>query len=68
MIFLKRIPLNAHFAERARDTLAKTLYVNLHEWIIERINKSIKPANLEDSNGYHIGILDMPGFGKIALS
>lgn len=54
------IPLTKSFAERARDSLAKTIYTNLHQWIISRINMTL---DSKQSCVNYIGILDIPGFG-----
>lgn len=51
-------------AERARDALGKTIYVNLHGWLVQQINKKIE-SNLNEPR--YIGILDMPGFGNAKL-
>lgn len=55
--------MSATQAERVRDGLIKTIYVNLHNWIVQQINKKINPVYLNDLQRYYIGILDMPGFG-----
>lgn len=56
--------LSAKRAERVRDGLIKTIYVNFHNWIVQQINKKINPGYLNDLQRYYIGILDMPGFGR----
>jgi myosin-1 len=52
-------PANPAQASATRDALAKAIYNNLFDWIVERINVSLKargaPAN-------SIGILDIYGF------
>jgi myosin-1 len=52
-------PANPAQATATRDALAKALYNNLFDWIVERVNVSLKargtPAN-------SIGILDIYGF------
>ncbi|KAI8683759.1 Myosin-1 [Fusarium keratoplasticum] len=52
-------PANPAQALATRDALAKAIYSNLFDWIVERINKSLK-ARQPTSNT--IGILDIYGF------
>ncbi|KAH8906243.1 hypothetical protein BR93DRAFT_928841 [Coniochaeta sp. PMI_546] len=52
-------PANVAQATATRDALAKALYNNLFDWIVERINQSLK-ARQATSNT--IGILDIYGF------
>lgn len=52
-------PANVAQAMATRDALAKALYNNLFDWIVERINQSLK-ARQATSNS--IGILDIYGF------
>ncbi|RSL52771.1 Myosin-1 [Fusarium duplospermum] len=52
-------PANPSQALATRDALAKAIYSNLFDWIVERINKSLK-ARQPTSNT--IGILDIYGF------
>ncbi|EGX49579.1 class II myosin, variant 2 [Orbilia oligospora] len=52
-------PLNAAQATSVRDTLAKAIYNNLFEWIVDRINVSMKAR---EQTSYTIGILDIYGF------
>lgn len=52
-------PTNVSQATATRDALAKSLYSNLFDWIVERINQSLK-ARQAASNS--IGILDIYGF------
>lgn len=56
--------LNVLEAERARDALIKAIYSNLHQWIVEQINKKIMPETSIDATRHYIGILDMPGYGE----
>ena len=52
-------PANPAQATATRDALAKAIYNNLFDWIVERINRSLK-ARQTSSNT--IGILDIYGF------
>ena len=48
------VPLNPAQASAGRDALAKAIYNNLFEWIVSRINVSMKPRA---STAQLIGIL-----------
>lgn len=52
------VPLKVYEANNARDALAKALYSNLFDYIVQRINKSI-PFK---ASSYYIGVLDIAGF------
>lgn len=52
-------PANLAQATATRDALAKAIYNNLFDWIVERVNQSLK-ARQATSNS--IGILDIYGF------
>ncbi|PFH55566.1 hypothetical protein XA68_18031 [Ophiocordyceps unilateralis] len=52
-------PGNPAQASATRDALAKAIYNNLFDWIVERINKSLKSRQ---STTNSIGILDIYGF------
>ena len=52
-------PANSAQATATRDALAKALYSNLFDWIVERINKSLKS---KQATANSIGILDIYGF------
>ncbi|KEY64244.1 hypothetical protein S7711_09037 [Stachybotrys chartarum IBT 7711] len=52
-------PANPAQALATRDALAKAIYNNLFDWIVERINKSLKARQATTNN---IGILDIYGF------
>ncbi|KAL4070693.1 myosin class I heavy chain [Scleroderma citrinum] len=53
------VPLNPTQAAAGRDALAKVLYNNLFEWIVSRINVSMKARS---TTAHVIGILDIFGF------
>ncbi|KAJ3895171.1 P-loop containing nucleoside triphosphate hydrolase protein [Lentinula edodes] len=53
------VPLNPAQATSGRDALAKAIYNNLFEWIVSRINVSMKPRS---AHAQIIGILDIFGF------
>ncbi|RDX51151.1 hypothetical protein OH76DRAFT_1401924 [Lentinus brumalis] len=53
------VPLNPAQATSGRDALAKAIYNNLFEWIVSRINASMKPRQ---TTSQLIGILDIFGF------
>ncbi|ROT43635.1 hypothetical protein SODALDRAFT_43707 [Sodiomyces alkalinus F11] len=52
-------PANPAQAAATRDALAKALYSNLFDWIVARINKSLKAKQATKNS---IGILDIYGF------
>ncbi|KAL7285494.1 hypothetical protein ACG7TL_000591 [Trametes sanguinea] len=53
------VPLNPSQASAGRDALAKAIYNNLFEWIVSKINVSMKPRT---TTAQLIGILDIFGF------
>ncbi|KLO15040.1 hypothetical protein SCHPADRAFT_996148 [Schizopora paradoxa] len=53
------VPLNPAQASSGRDALSKAIYNNLFEWIVSRINVSMKPRG---ATAQLIGILDIFGF------
>ncbi|PBL00633.1 hypothetical protein ARMGADRAFT_1042871 [Armillaria gallica] len=53
------VPLNPAQASSGRDALAKAIYNNLFEWIVSRVNVSMKPRS---ATSQVIGILDIFGF------
>ncbi|ODO06436.1 myosin-1 [Cryptococcus wingfieldii CBS 7118] len=53
------VPLNVAQANSSRDALSKALYNNLFEWIVSRVNVSMKPQSASE---YVIGVLDIYGF------
>ncbi|PFH52252.1 hypothetical protein AMATHDRAFT_2258 [Amanita thiersii Skay4041] len=53
------VPLNPAQATAGRDALAKAIYNNLFEWIVSRINVSMKTRG---THAQVIGILDIFGF------
>ncbi|KAK4229718.1 putative myosin-5 [Podospora fimiseda] len=52
-------PANVAQATATRDALAKAIYNNLFDWIVERINQSLKARQATTNS---IGILDIYGF------
>ncbi|GEQ70372.1 hypothetical protein JCM33374_g4049 [Metschnikowia sp. JCM 33374] len=55
------VPLNIVQATAVRDGLAKGIYNNLFEWIVERVNVSLKDTS-QNYAKKSIGILDIYGF------
>ncbi|KAJ8117286.1 hypothetical protein OPT61_g1498 [Boeremia exigua] len=53
------VPLNPAQASSVRDALSKAIYFNLFDWIVQRVNQSLKARS---SSAYSIGILDIYGF------
>ncbi|KAG8733405.1 class II myosin [Ceratobasidium sp. 423] len=53
------VPLNPAQAAAGRDALAKAIYNNLFEWIVSRVNISMKPRQ---AVAQVIGVLDIYGF------
>ncbi|KAI2087588.1 class II myosin [Ophidiomyces ophidiicola] len=53
------VPLNTVQATAVRDALAKALYFNLFDWIVQRVNASL---NAKGAITNTIGILDIYGF------
>lgn len=53
------VPLNITQATAVRDALAKAVYNNLFEWIVSRVNLSMKTRG---AVAHTIGILDIYGF------
>ena len=53
------VPLNKVQAKAVRDALAKAIYNNLFDWIVERVNQSLEATEGKDKT---IGILDIYGF------
>ncbi|GME80868.1 unnamed protein product [Ambrosiozyma monospora] len=54
------VPLNTNQATAVKDALAKGIYNNLFDWIVERVNKSFQSMQGEVYKS--IGILDIYGF------
>ncbi|KAG0057410.1 class II myosin [Gryganskiella cystojenkinii] len=52
-------PLNPIQAAAVRDALCKGIYNNLFEWIVSRVNVSLKQRG---AHSYTIGVLDIYGF------
>lgn len=60
-------PLKKSDAEFSRDTLSKSLYSKMFDWVVERVNVSIQKQNEEekkedDANQRVMGVLDIYGF------
>ncbi|KAI7873701.1 P-loop containing nucleoside triphosphate hydrolase protein [Mucor mucedo] len=53
------VPLNVTQALAVRDALSKSIYERLFEWIVTRVNVSLKAR---DTVQYTIGVLDIYGF------
>ena len=53
------VPLNRTQATAVRDALSKAIYFNLFDWIVERVNASLKARG---SIANSVGILDIYGF------
>ena len=53
------VPLNITQATAVRNALAKALYFNLFDWIVERVNASLKARGAVKNT---VGILDIYGF------
>jgi len=53
------VPLNTVQATAVRDALAKAIYFNLFDWIVERVNNSLTAKGAVATS---IGILDIYGF------
>ncbi|KAF2084035.1 hypothetical protein K490DRAFT_59985 [Saccharata proteae CBS 121410] len=53
------VPLNRAQAGAVRDALAKGIYFNLFDWIVERVNQSLRSR---EASANSIGILDIYGF------
>nr|CAI5863964.1 unnamed protein product [Callosobruchus analis] len=52
------VPLKVYEANNARDALAKAIYSNLFDYIVNKINRSIP----FQASSYYIGVLDIAGF------
>lgn len=50
----------------SRDALAKAIYANLFDWLVDRINKSLKVGKWR--TGRCISILDIYGFESFKVS
>lgn len=53
------VPLNPTQATAVRDALAKAIYNNLFDWIVQRVNQSLQARS---TVAHSIGILDIYGF------
>ncbi|KAG0301227.1 class II myosin [Dissophora globulifera] len=52
-------PLNCEQAGAVRDALCKAIYNNLFEWIVSRVNVSLRQRG---AHAYTVGVLDIYGF------
>ncbi len=59
-LFVDSVPLKPEQACKARDALAKALYLRLFDFIVKRVNECF-PFK---SSSYYIGVLDIAGFGE----
>lgn len=59
-----RIPSTETAAEKARDSLAKSLYDKIFGQIMQHINDHLSPSSY---NNHSISILDIPGFGRFNI-
>ena len=55
-------PLKPEDAKITRDSLAKTVYSHLFEWVVNRINRSILTPDAQKSKKCKISVLDIFGF------
>lgn len=55
-----KTPLDREQANYARDALAKAIYDRLFSWLVQFINKSLKPN--QERRLLSMGILDIYGF------
>lgn len=62
MQFIRK-QLSINEARNARDSLARDLYDKLFNSIVYKLNETTSCS----SSPYHIGILDMPGFGTLTF-
>lgn len=53
------VPLNPAQAMSVRDALAKAIYFNMFDWIVQRVNVSLKARG---TVAHSVGILDIYGF------
>jgi myosin-1 len=53
------VPLNPAQATSSRDALAKAIYYNLFDWIVQRVNQSLRAKG---AVSHSVGILDIYGF------
>ncbi|CCH62802.1 hypothetical protein TBLA_0I01430 [Henningerozyma blattae CBS 6284] len=56
------VPLNITQATAVRDALAKAIYSNLFDWIVDRVNLSLQGNDGAANADKAIGILDIYGF------
>eukprot|EP01138_Halocafeteria_seosinensis_P008732 gb/GECG01008925.1/.p1 GENE.gb/GECG01008925.1/~~gb/GECG01008925.1/.p1 ORF type:complete len:2582 (+),score=329.85 gb/GECG01008925.1/:1-7746(+) len=64
-----RTPLREAAAKGGRDALAKSLFVQMFEFVVEQVNKNLKPTNMTNIDNTYgnrfIGILDIYGFERL---
>lgn len=54
--------LKHHEAVNARDAVAKYIYHNLFDWLVDHVNSDLCPPDLEEQVSTFIGVLDIYGF------
>ena len=45
-----------------RDSWAKALFERLFNWLVEKLNETIKPATGDNADFLNVGLLDIYGF------
>lgn len=55
-------PLSKDACSGMRDSWAKALYERLFNWLVEKLNETIKPVVGETFEFFTVGLLDIYGF------